>query len=378
MDDDVLPLPNNMVERTGPGRPAAHHDRSPHREIHTTLMGSRGCAKRRGAARSWMATAFVILRVLVFAALVGPFTAEAQPAGKLPRVGVIWEIATTPSPATGFRQGLRELGYIEGQNIIVEDRHTAGRFDQVPKLATELIALGVDVLVVGGTTSAQSAKAVTSTVPIVFALVGDPVGSGLVASLAQPGGNATGLSNLVSELSGKQLEILKAALPQVSRIGVLYNPVNPASRGALEEARASARTLAVELQVQEIRQPNELAHAFSVLRSRRAGAVLVVSDSVFAPVSEVAKLAVQSRLPAIHASRGFPEAGGLFGYGPSFTENLRRAASYVDKILKGAKPADLPVQQPTKIEFVINMKAAKALGLTVPQPLLLRADTVIE
>ena len=170
----------------------------------------------------------------------------------------------------------------------------------------------------------------------------------------------------------------QAALPQVSRIGVLYNPVNPASRVALEEWRASARTLAVELQVQEIRQPNELAHAFSVLRARRAGAVLVVSDSVFAPVSELAKLAVQSRLPAIHASRLFPEAGGLFGYGPSFTEDSRRAASYVDKILKGATPADLPVQRPTNIEFVINMTAAKTLGLNVPQPLLLRADAVIE
>ena len=167
---------------------AGYRGRSAHREIHTTLMGPRGCAKRRGAARSWMVTAFVILRVLVLAALVGPFTAEAQPAGRLPRVGVIWEGATTPSPATGFRQGLRELGYTEGQNIIIEDRHTAGRFDQVPKLATELIALGVDVLVVFGTTSAQSAKAVTSTVPIVFALAGDPVGSGLVASLASRAG----------------------------------------------------------------------------------------------------------------------------------------------------------------------------------------------
>ena len=343
-------------------------------------MGSRGWAKSRKASRSWIAIAFVILRVLVLAALVGPFTAEAQPAGRLPRVGVIWDAATTPHPATGFRQGLRELGYTEGQNIIVEDRHAAGRVEQVPKLATELIALGVDVLVVGGTVSAQSAKAVTSTVPIVFALAGDPVGSGLVASLAQPGGNATGLSNLVSELSGKQLEILKATLPQVSRIGVLYNPVNPASRVALEEARASARTLAVQLQVQEVRQPDELARAFSVLRARRAGALLVVSDPVFAgaQASEVLRLAVESRLPAIYGSRLFPEAGGLFSYGPSFIDNLRRAASYVDKILKGAKPADLPVQQPTKIEFVINMKSAKALRLNVPQSLLLRADAIIE
>jgi putative ABC transport system substrate-binding protein len=326
-----------------------------------------------------MTSAFAILRLLVLAALVTPFTAEAQPAGRLPRVGVIWEGATLPSSAAGFGQGLRELGYTEGQNIIVEYRHTAGRSDQFPRFATELIALGVDVLVVQGTVSAQSAKAVTTTVPIVFALAGDPVGSGLVASLARPGGNATGLSNLVSELSGKQLEILKAASPEVSRVGVLYNPLNPASRVALEEARASARTLAVELEVQEVRQPNELPRAFSLLRARRAGALLIISDSVLSTqVSEVSKLALESRWPAIFASRVFPEAGGLFAYGPSFADNLRRAAGYVDKILKGAKPADLPVQQPTKFEFVVNMKTAKALRLNVPQPLLLRADEIIE
>lgn len=178
-----------------------------------------------------------------------------------------------------------------------------------------------------------------------FTLAGDPVGSGLVASLAQPGGNATGLSNLTSELSGKQLEILKAARPQTSRIGVLYNPVNPANRVALEEARVSARTLAVELQALEIRQPNELARAFSLLKTRGVDALLVVSDPTFAPeLSEVPKLTVQSRLPAIYASRAFAEAGGLFGYGPSFQESYRRAASYVDKILKGAKPADAIIE----------------------------------
>jgi len=318
------------------------------------------------------------LAVVLALSILAPLAAEAQPAGRLPRVGVIWEGATLPSSATGFGQGLRELGYTEGQNIIVEYRHTAGRSDQFPKFATELIALGVDVLVVQGTVSAQSAKAVTSTVPIVFALAGDPVGSGLVASLARPGGNATGLSNLVSELSGKQLEIRKAAAPQVSRIGVLYNPVNPASRVALEEARASARTLAVALEVQEIRQPNELARAFSLLRARRAGALLMISDSVLSiQMPEVSKLALQSRLPAIFANRAFPEAGGLFAYGPSFTENLRRAAFYVDKILKGAKPGDLPVEQPTKFELVINLKTAKALGVAIPQSILVRADEII-
>jgi len=293
---------------------------------------------------------------------------------------VIWEAsATTASAArTAFRQGLRELGYTEGQNILVEDRHAGGRLDQISTLAAELIALGVDVLVVGGTIAARSTKAITSTIPIVFTQAGDPVSSGLVASLARPGGNATGLSNLTSELSGKQLEILKAARPKVFRIGVLYNPVNPANRVALEEARASARTLALELHVLEIRQPNELANTFSFLKTRGVDALLVLSDPVLAPISDVAKLTIKNRLPAISANRAFAEAGGLFSYGPSFPENFRRAASYVDKILKGARPADLPVQQPTKFEFVINTSAAKALGLNVPQPLLLRVDAIIE
>ena len=322
----------------------------------------------------------MIALALVLAALVRPSPAEAQPTGRLPRVGVIWETsATTASPArTAFRQGLRELGYTEGQNILVEDRHAGGRLDQISTLAAELIALGVDVLVVGGTIAARSTKAITSTIPIVFTQAGDPVSSGLVASLARPGGNATGLSNLTSELSGKQLEILKAARPQVSRIGVLYNPVNPANRVALAEARASARTLAMELQVLEIRQPNELAHTFSLLKTRGVDALLVLSDPVLAPIYDVAKLTIQSRLPAISANRAFAEAGGLFSYGPSFPENFRRAASYVDKILKGVRPADLPVQQPTKFEFVINTGAAKALGLTIPPSLLARADEVIQ
>jgi putative ABC transport system substrate-binding protein len=322
----------------------------------------------------------MIVLALVLAALIRPSPAEAQPTGRLPRVGVIWETsATTASPARiAFRHGLRELGYTEGQNILVEDRYADGRLDQISTLAAELIALGVDVLVVGGTIAARSTKAVTSTIPIVFTQAGDPVSSGLVASLARPGGNATGLSNLTSELSGKQLGILKAARPQVSRIGVLYNPVNPANRVALAEARASARTLAMELQVLEIRQPNELAHTFSLLKTRGVDALLVLSDPVLAPIYDVAKLTIQSRLPAISANRAFAEAGGLFSYGPSFPENFRRAASYVDKILKGVRPADLPVQQPTKFEFVINMKTAKALSLTIPQSILVRADEIIQ
>src|SRR5215467_6171436 len=379
----MKPASNFTLQRTTGSRCsplAAERARSPHREVHTALMGARVRARGRRGASVLESTAVVIVLALVLAALVGPSRAEAQPTGRLPRVGVIWETsATTASPArTAFRQGLHELGYTEGQNILVEDRHAGGRLDQISTLAAELIALGVDVLVVGGTIAARSTKAVTSTIPIVFTQAGDPVSSGLVASLARPGGNATGLSNLTSELSGKQLEILKAARPKVSRIGVLYNPVNPANRVALAEARASARTLALELQVLEVRQPNELARTFSLLKTRGVDALLVLSDPVLAPIYDVAKLTIQSRLPAISANRAFAEAGGLFSYGPSFPENFRRAASYVDKILKGARPADLPVQQPTKFEFVINTSTAKALGLNVPQPLLLRVDAIIE
>jgi len=322
----------------------------------------------------------LMVRALGLTPAFSPPAADAASARTIPVIGYLASEAESPfGGLNAFRQWLRDLGYVEGQTVALEVRFTDGHEERARPLATELVQLGVDVIVARSTVSALAAKQATSTIPIVFALAGDPVGSGLVASLARPGGNATGLSNLVSELSGKQLEILKAAAPQVSRIGVLYNPVNPASRVALEEARASARTLAVALEVQEIRQPNELARAFSLLRARRAGALLMISDSVLSTqVSQVSKLALQSRLPAIDANRAFPEAGGLFAYGPSFTDNLRRAAGYVDKILKGAKPADLPVQQPTTFELVINLKTAQALGLTVPQSMLMRAEEIIQ
>jgi len=308
-----------------------------------------------------------------------PLAVGAQQPRKVPRVGVIGEGSPTDSGNAPFRQGLRELGYVEGQSVVIEDRYAHGVIDRVPNLAAELIRLGVDVLVVGGTVSAQSAKAVTTTVPIVFTQAGDPVGSGLVASLARPGGNATGLSNLTSELGGKQLELLKAAVPQISRVTVLYNPGNPAAGPGLNRAREAARALAVELQVLEVRQPNELTSAFSALAAWRAGAVLALSDPVFATeTAQLSKLAAKNRLPAIFATRRFAEAGGLLAYGPNLSDHYRRAATYVDKILKGAKPADLPVEQPTKFEFVINLKTAKALGLTIPQSLLLRADEVIQ
>jgi putative ABC transport system substrate-binding protein len=233
--------------------------------------------------------------------------------------------------------------------------------------------------VVGGTIATQAAKAVTTTVPIVFTLAGDPVASGLVASLARPGGNATGMSNLVPELSAKQLELLKTAAPEVVRVSVLYNPDNRAHGLALEETREAARALGVELQILEIRSRNELPNAFAALTAWRAGAVLALGDPVLGnELTRFSQLAMANRLPSMYSRREFAEAGGLLSYGPRFTENYRRAASYVDRILKGARPADLPVERPTTFEFVINLKTARALGLTLTPALLGRADHVIQ
>jgi len=269
--------------------------------------------------------------------------AEAQTAVKVPRIGVLRETSPTDPLLAAFRQGLRELGYTEGQNIFIEYRYARGVVDQIPTLAAELIGLNVDVLVVGGTAAARAAMARTSTIPIVFTLSGDPVGTGLLASLARPSGKATGLSNLVSELSGKQLELLKTALPQVSRVAVLYNPASPVVGPALNDTRKAARALSVELHVVEVCQPNELASAFAALTAWRAGAVLALSDWVFGnTLSELAQVAAENRLPAIYARREFVEVGGLLAYGPSFTDNWRRAATFVDKF---SRVRSLPIFQ---------------------------------
>jgi ABC-type uncharacterized transport system substrate-binding protein len=316
---------------------------------------------------------------LILSLLAAPLTAHAQPPSKVPRVGVLGERSPTDPFLAVFRQGLRELGYTEGQNIIIEYRYAHGAVDQFPTLAAELLRLDIDVLVVAGTVAAQAAKALTTTVPIVFTVPGDPVGSGLVASLARPGGNATGLSSFHSDLSGKYVELLKTVVPQVSRISVLYNPGNPSARLALDGAREAARALAVELQSVEVRQPHDLANAFAALTAWRTEALYAISDPVFGPrLAELAQLATTYRLPAIYVRRGFAEVGGLLAYGPSWADNFRRVATYVDKILKGTKPADLPVEQPMKFELVINLKTAKELGLTIPPSLLFQADEVIK
>jgi putative ABC transport system substrate-binding protein len=353
---------------------------SPHRESYgllSNLMRWRP-VWRRATCRRGLTFIAVVISLLELAVIAAPLVPQAQAAGTIPRVGVIGEFPPTHPFIAAFRQGLRELGYIEGQSILVEYRNAQGALDRVPSFAAELIRLKVDILVVGGTMSAQLAKLQTTMVPIVFVTAGDPVSSGLVASLARPGGNATGMSILVPELSGKQLELLKAVVPQISRITILYNPLNPAAGPALNAAREAARVLAVELQVLEVRQPNEVPSAFSSLTGR-TGALLVLPDPVLgSELAQISKLAAQKRLPAMYLRREFAEAGGLLAYGPSFSDNYRRAATYVDKILKGAKPADLPVQQPIKFDLIINRRTAKALGLTIPQSLLLQADQIIE
>ena len=317
--------------------------------------------------------------VLVVSLTLAPVTVEAQQLGQLPRIGVLGDHSSGHPFIAAFRQGLRELGYAEGQNIVIEYRYAQGLADRFRDLAAELIRLKVDVLVVGGTAGALSAKAQTTTIPIVFALAGDPVATGLVGSLSRPGGNVTGVSVFHPEISTKDLELLKGAVPQLSRVAVLYNPDNPVTRSALDETRKAARALSLELHVVEARRPEELTNAFSMATARRPGALLALSDPVFGNVlAELAGLATKHRLPAMYNRREFAEVGGLLAYGPSFSDNYRRAAIYVDRILKGAKPTDLPVEQPTKFELVINAKTAKALGLTIPQSLLVRADEIIQ
>jgi ABC-type uncharacterized transport system substrate-binding protein len=315
----------------------------------------------------------------ILALLAAPRAAEAQRSVMIPRVGVIGERSQTDPFLEAFREGLRARGYVDGRGLALEYRYALGALDRIPALAAELARLPVDLLVVGGTVSAQAAKRVAPTVPIVFVTSGDPVASGLVASLSRPGGNVTGLSIVAPEMIAKQLELLKTVVPKLSRATVLYNSGNPGVKPAMVAAREAGRTLAIEVHVLEIRRRSEVAGAASLLSSTRAGALLIISDPVFGnELPQLSRLAADHRLPAIYTRKEFAEAGGLMSYGPSFADNYRRAAVYVDKILKGAKPADLPVEQPTTFELVINLKTAKALGLTIPPSLMQRADQVIE
>jgi putative ABC transport system substrate-binding protein len=313
----------------------------------------------------------------VFAA---PLVAQAQPAGKVYRIGFLGNASASSqvNRVDALRAGLRELGYVEGNNIVIEYRWAEGKYDRLPDLAAELVRLKVDVLVTSGTPGTLAAKQATTTIPIVMAGSGDAVAAGLVASLARPGGNITGLTDLVPEVMAKGLELLKEAMPRTERVAVLVNPDNPSRALVFKAMETAARSLKVELQTFAARGPNELEGAFSTMAKSRADAVVVTTDALFnANVRAIADLASRKRLPSAGIT-AFAEAGGTIGYGLNFPAMSRRAAYFVDRILKGAKPADLPVEQPTKFDLVINLKTAKALGLTIPQSLLLRADQVIE
>jgi ABC-type uncharacterized transport system substrate-binding protein len=312
------------------------------------------------------------------ALLAGPHVSQAQQASKVARIGILGGTRTDFRAA--FREALLDHGYVDGRNVVIEERSAQGDNRRFPTLATELLSGNVDIIVAVSTPAALAAKAATDSIPIVFAAVGDPVGAGLVKSLGRPGGNVTGVSQASPEgLSGKRVELLKEAAPKAANLAVLWVVTNPGHQHALPIFEHAARTLAMQIQAVGVRDANELPGAFDVIRRRRADALVVSPDDLtFAHLKSIVQFAADNRIPSVYAARQFVEAGGLLSYGISFPAALRAAAVYVVKILKGAKPADLPVEQPTKFELVINLKTAKALGLTIPPSLLLRADQVIE
>ena len=306
-----------------------------------------------------------------------PFPAQAQQAKKIPRIGILSPGFPGPSPLLdAFRQGLRELGYVEGQNIVLEHRFGEGKLERLADLAAELVRLKVDVLLAINVAAARAAKDVTKTIPIVFTWVADPLE--LVASLAHPGGNVTGLTTMAWDLSGKRLELLKEALPGVSRVGVLWNSANPTATRVFKEFEEAGQLLRVRIHPMGVRDANELQKAFEVATKGRVGGLFVIEEAVIASYrTRVLDLAVKRRLPTGSMYKEFAEAGGLLTYGPDLPDLFRRAATYVDKILKGRQPADLPVEQPMKFEFVVNLKTAKQIGVTIPPNVLVRAQKVI-
>jgi putative tryptophan/tyrosine transport system substrate-binding protein len=310
------------------------------------------------------------------AAAAWPLAARAE-ARKIPRIGVLW-----PNPPATFdfmRQGLKDFGYVEGQNISFEFRWAEGKLDQLPELAAELVRLQVDVIVTLAPQATLAAKHATQTIPIVFVAMGDPLASGVVASLARPGANLTGTTRMISEMSAKHVELLKETVPALSKLAVLWNPTNSSHRPALQAVDAAARSLSLQVLPFEVRAPAELDSIFAAITRERADGLLFIADPIFfIQLKRMADFAATNRLPAICNFIEFPKLGGLLGYAPSLPDEFRHAASHIDKILKGAKPAELPVEQPTRFQLVINLKTAKALGLDAPPTLIARADEVIE
>jgi len=311
--------------------------------------------------------------------LAGRLVSEAQQSGQTYRIGFLAGTAADAVPLPKLRAGLRELGYIEGKTIAFEYRFAEDNNDRLPGLAAELIRSKVDIIVAHGSPAIHAAKEATNTIPVVMLGPGDPVGTGFVASLARPGGNITGVSNTDVGVAAKRLELLKAALPKLSRVIALRNPTNPAAELLFKETQDGARSLGIEIHLIDVRTPVELERALSMMAKARADALIAIADPMFlSQRKQIAKVAMTKRLPSVFARNENVEAGGLMSYGAVLGDLYRQAATYVDKILKGAKPGELPVEQPTKFELVINLKTAKALGLTIPQSLLGRADQIIE
>jgi len=319
--------------------------------------------------------------ILTVGLTLAPLAAEAQQAEKVWRVGYLSSSSAERERTrfAAFQQGLRELGYLEGKSISIEQRYAGGEFERLPELAAELARLKIDIFVIAGAPAAHAAKKASSVIPIVMTSVADPVGMGLVASLARPGGSITGLSDFNTGVVAKRLELLREVVPSVSRVAVLLNPTNPSNPPQLKLTQAAAATLGVTLLAFEAKRADAIDRAFVAIMTERAGALIVIGDPLLGThAKRIVELSTRNRLPAIYWIREFPDAGGLMSYGANFDDLWRQAATYVDKILKGAKPGELPVEQPTTFELVINLKAAKALRLTIPQSVLLRADKVIE
>ncbi len=318
-----------------------------------------------------------IMAVFAFTTLAAFLDAEAQPPGKVPRIGVFGpESRTTYDSLEMFRQGLRDFGYVEGRNIVIERAKTSA---DPSRRAAELVSLKVDVILALNTATARIARDTVTSIPVVFVTFADPVRVGLVDSLAWPGRNMTGLTLMAGELAGKRLQLLREAIPRVARVAVLWNPTNRDTEEQLAETQSAARSLGVQLEVHAANAPTELTGVFAAVARARADAIFVLSDGMFfRERRQIAGLAERNRLPAMYHWRAYVDAGGLMSYGSNLSDSHRRAAYFVDSILKGAKPGDLPVEQPTKFELVINRKTAKALGLTIPQSLLVQADEIIQ
>ncbi|HEU4343790.1 MAG TPA: ABC transporter substrate-binding protein [Candidatus Binatia bacterium] len=327
----------------------------------------------------WSVVSKAIALSAVLFALCVP--AEAQQTKKVPRVGFLGNsTAALEANLIGpFREGLRDLGYVEGQNIIIEYRWAEGKYERFPNLIAELIALNVDVIVTAGTPASLAVKKATTSIPLVMIAVGDPVGTGLITSIAHPGGNVTGLTSIAADLEGKRLELLREVIPALSHVAVLWNPVSPFQVVAEKELQAAARVLRMKVLSLGVKTQEQFDDAFATIRKERPGALNVLADRLFlhnrGPIMD---FALQNRLPGVHAYVELVEAGGLMSYGPSYADMHRRAASYVDKIFKGRKPAELPVEQPAKFELVVNLKTAKQLGVIIPATVLARADKVIK